>query len=74
MSGGSPKPAVREIEPVDRGGAQRVIDRFENSLRMSEGVCRQFGVESLFFIQPDPVHNYPLNLYREPPPQSFLQS
>jgi hypothetical protein len=41
-----------------------ILDRFMQNRMIALRVCELYAVKCLFFLQPDPIYNYPLNLYR----------
>jgi hypothetical protein len=50
------------------------VERLRQNRRIIKDVCAQYGVETLFFLQPDPIYNYPAQLYRTTLPETFLGS
>ena len=49
------------------------LNRFAQNRMIAIRVCKQYSVKPLFFLQPDPIYNYPIDLYRESPRGRFLQ-
>jgi hypothetical protein len=43
---------------------QRIVQRFQQSARISKKVCEEYSTPSLYFIQPDAFYNYPLALVK----------
>jgi hypothetical protein len=41
-----------------------ILNRFMQNRIIALRVCEQYAVKCLFFLQSDPIYNYPLNLYR----------
>ncbi len=41
-----------------------IMNRFIQNRMIAIKICEQYSVKSLFFLQPDPIYNYPINLYR----------
>lgn len=69
------QPAVSsELTPDQREYVFQVLERFKQNREIMKEVSRQYGVEAMALIQPDPVYNYPAGLYRRALPASFLQS
>lgn len=50
-----------------------ILRRFETCRDLSRAACNLFGVRTLFFLQPDAVHNYPFNLFRPSVPKKEMQ-
>jgi hypothetical protein len=51
-----------------------IFNRFIQNRIIATEICRQYSAKPLFFLQPDPAYNYPINLYRLSLPDEFLQS
>jgi hypothetical protein len=68
--GGAPAPEPASAEPRD---TPQVAERFLSSWRVADALCRLYGSQCRFFLQPDPVFNYPAALYRRALPGSFTQ-
>lgn len=64
----APQPASAE-----RRDTAQVVERFLSSWRVADAVCQLYASDCRFFLQPDPVFNYPAGLYRRPLPESFTQ-
>jgi hypothetical protein len=62
------------IQPVREKHVYEMLERFKQNRSIIKQVCRLYGAEAKFFIQPDAVYNYPVELYRRPVPASFLSS
>lgn len=52
----------------------RILERFRQNRNIIKSVCHEYGIETIFFIQPDAVYNYPANLYRRPLPPSYTSN
>jgi lysophospholipase L1-like esterase len=63
-------PAATGVRPATRD-VDQLAQRFHFSWTHARLLCRAYAIECAFFLQPDPVLNYPLALYRRPPPASF---
>ncbi len=50
-----------------------IVDRFRENKMMSREICELYDIESFFFLQPDAVYNYSLELYRNGVPENFLE-
>lgn len=70
----SNQPVDSELTPTQQEYISHVLKRFEQNRRIIKDVCRQYGAETMFFIQPDAVYNYPADLYRRVLPSTFLAS
>ena len=68
--GGAP---AQEPASAERRDTAQVVERFLSSWRVADSLCRLYGSECRFFLQPDPVFNYPAGLYRRALPESFTQ-
>jgi hypothetical protein len=68
--GSAPAP---EPASAERRDTAQVAERFLSSWRIAAALCRLYGSECRFFLQPDPVFNYPGSLYRRALPESFTQ-
>ena len=49
-----------------------VVNGFRQNRMISEAVCSSYSVRPVFFLEPNPVYNYPVNLYRRPLPEEFF--
>lgn len=67
--------AAPAAEPAsaERRDTAQVVERFLSSWRVSASLCQLYGSQCRFFLQPDPVFNYPSGLYRRALPDSFVQ-
>jgi hypothetical protein len=63
---------ARKADQRVAGTINHFINRFIQDRMIAEGTLNQYLVRSLFFLQPDAVHNYPLPSFRKPVPDSFL--
>ncbi|HRZ39842.1 MAG TPA: SGNH/GDSL hydrolase family protein, partial [Candidatus Omnitrophota bacterium] len=74
---GHPASAPRSSRGEEEDSKQDYVEvsakRFEMNQRMSRRVCDEFGVKSLFFLQPDAMYNYSKDLYRRDLPEIFLR-
>jgi lysophospholipase L1-like esterase len=52
---------------------QYAVNRFVQNRMIARRICEQYAVKVLFFLQPDPIHNYSLPLYRISLGDWFLQ-
>jgi hypothetical protein len=68
--GAAPAP---EPASAERRDTAQVVERFLSSWRVADALCRLYGSECRFFLQPDPVFNYSAALYRRALPASFLE-
>ena len=41
-----------------------IVNRFIQNRIIATNICEQYSIKPLFFLQPDPIYNYPINLYR----------
>ena len=57
----------------DRALANLWANRFQRDRDIAMAICRSFGAQTLFFIQPNALYNYPPQLYRPKPPDSWRQ-
>ncbi len=48
-----------------------IINRFEQNEQIARAVCNLYSVKPLFFVQPNAIYNYPIQLYRRPLPAAF---
>lgn len=65
---------VGELSPNQREHVAQVLERFKQNRGIIRQVALQYGAETMFFIQPDALYNYPIDLYRRALPASFLIS
>jgi|CXWL01.1.fsa_nt_gi hypothetical protein len=63
---------ARRPDTKIEGTIDHRINRFIQDRKIAEGMLNQYAVRSLFFLQPDAVHNYPLVSFRNPVPDDFL--
>jgi hypothetical protein len=63
-----------EFTAGQRDHVFQVLERFKQNREIIKDVTRRYGVETIMFIQPDAIYNYPASLYRLPLPSSFLQN
>jgi hypothetical protein len=68
--GSAPAP---EPASAERRDTAQVVERFLSSWRVADSLCRLYGSQCRFFLQPDPVFNYRAGLYRRALPASFLE-
>jgi hypothetical protein len=52
---------------------KHVVNRFRENRKIAARLCELYGINALFFLQPDAVYNYPEHLYRLSLPDSFLK-
>ncbi|MFO0886568.1 MAG: SGNH/GDSL hydrolase family protein [Pirellulales bacterium] len=50
-----------------------LLRRYQLNRKLSTQICSEFGVKSLFFVQPAADYNYPVELYRLKLPDTFLE-
>ena len=70
----NPPPAKNRLAPNDSSGAysiDHIVDRFVQCQQTSVGICDLYSVDSLFFLQPTGMYNYPKDLYRFTKPDFF---
>lgn len=64
-------PVVKKDDPPVE--VDTIIERFRENKKISRNICDLYGIESLFFLQPDAVLNYSLDLYRNGVPENFIE-
>lgn len=62
----------RELTPEERAQVMQIGRRFAQNHQIIRAVAAGYGVETRFFIQPDPIANYSVELYRTPPPGDWF--
>ncbi len=69
-------PAAREkpLTNEQTTQVQYVLQRFKQNRNVMKRVGEEYGAETLFFLQPDPVYNYPVELYRRALPDTWWTS
>ena len=50
----------------------QIVNSFVQNQGISSAVCKYYGCETLFFLQPSALYNYRLDLFRRPVPEEFL--
>lgn len=50
--------------PATRFEVSHLVERFKQARQSELVICEQYGIESLFFLQPDAPYNYPARLHR----------
>jgi hypothetical protein len=69
--GNNTEAETRKADQKAGSTVDHVINRFIQDRMIAEGTLNQYSVRSLFFLQPDAVHNYPLLSFRKTVPDSF---
>ena len=47
------------------------MNQFQQSGRIAQAICELYGCRTLFFLQPNPLYRYNLELYRRELPETF---
>lgn len=50
-----------------------LVNSFEQNRKLSAAIASVYEAKTLFFLQPSPVFNYPLELYRRTVPETFTR-
>lgn len=67
---GIANPDIKDLEDY----VKHVINRFNINRTIAARVCEMYSINTLFFLQPDAVYNYPVDLYRSPIPDKYLRT
>jgi hypothetical protein len=66
-----PPPVPQQVDhgdPIDI-----MVNRFNRNQEISAAVAKVYGTQTLFFVQPNAMYNYPAQLYRLSLPGSFVK-
>jgi lysophospholipase L1-like esterase len=73
-NGNPEKAATRNKEKKwDKENVQNMVNRFEQNREISSAICKLYSVECYFMLQPNPLYNYPLKLYRMSLGESYME-
>src|SRR5262249_32255410 len=72
LADAAPQPtAPPPVVPTDL--LEERVNRFARNQEIATAVAKLYDVQTLFFLQPNALYNYPPELYRLSLPQSFLE-
>lgn len=62
---------LKVAEGVPKGTVDYIVSRYENNMKITRSICREFGVKCDFVWQPQPGYKYDRSLHRNYPVKGF---